>query len=325
MYLARIDGTLVATRKHATLEGCRFLVAQRLEADGRPSGEPVVVLDRLGARRARPSSSPRTATRSAGCREHRPARLSVVGIVDEAVGSQAGAMRLGIVRGTSSSTRRAGAPRHAARDRGAGDGGEPGRGNGQGGGKALVVADHLDPATVRWSPSSRGARPRTPIPGKARSTRTAPSSSTRPTSGRRTRNGSSLDLASQERRGGQARDEDIDLSALRVVSAKDVEAAVREGATEVALGPRRSSPVRARRPAPARVRRARRRKAVAAPGAAPWPRPRHARLFASPEADAPRRRSWPPAAALAAAVRGRQRRQHSLRLGENAVLCTPRS
>ena len=84
MYLARIDGTLVATRKHATLEGCRFLVAQRLEADGRPSGEPIVVLDRLGARRG---TTVLVSTDGDAVRRLQgntvPARLSVVGIVDE--------------------------------------------------------------------------------------------------------------------------------------------------------------------------------------------------------------------------------------------------
>jgi ethanolamine utilization protein EutN len=85
MYLARIDGTLVATCKHPTLEGCRFLVAQRLEADGRPSGEPVVVIDRLGARRGTTvlvSTDGDALRRTQG--NTVPARLSVVGIVDAA-------------------------------------------------------------------------------------------------------------------------------------------------------------------------------------------------------------------------------------------------
>ena len=49
MFLARIDGTVVPAAKHATLEGCRFLVAQRLEADGSSGAEPLVVIDWLGA------------------------------------------------------------------------------------------------------------------------------------------------------------------------------------------------------------------------------------------------------------------------------------
>lgn len=83
MYLARIDGTLVATCKHPTLEGCRFLVARRLEADGRAGGEPVVVLDRLGAGRG---TTVLVSTDGDAVRKLQgntvPARLSVVGIVD---------------------------------------------------------------------------------------------------------------------------------------------------------------------------------------------------------------------------------------------------
>ena len=83
MYLARVEGTLTATRKHATLEGCRFLVARRLEADGRPAVEPVVVLDRLGARRGTlvlVSTDGDAVRRVQG--HTVPARLSVIGIVD---------------------------------------------------------------------------------------------------------------------------------------------------------------------------------------------------------------------------------------------------
>jgi ethanolamine utilization protein EutN len=50
MFLARIDGTLTSTAKHPSLEGSRFLIGQRLEADGSDSGEPLVLLDTLGAR-----------------------------------------------------------------------------------------------------------------------------------------------------------------------------------------------------------------------------------------------------------------------------------
>lgn len=49
MFLAHIGGTVVAAAKHPTLGGCRFLLAQRLEADGGLVAEPVVVVDWLGA------------------------------------------------------------------------------------------------------------------------------------------------------------------------------------------------------------------------------------------------------------------------------------
>ena len=49
MFLARIEGTLVATVKHATLGGSRFLIARRMEADGSLADEPNVVVDWHGA------------------------------------------------------------------------------------------------------------------------------------------------------------------------------------------------------------------------------------------------------------------------------------
>ena len=49
MFLARISGTVVAAVKHPTLDGCRFLLAQRLEADRSVGLEPIVVVDWLGA------------------------------------------------------------------------------------------------------------------------------------------------------------------------------------------------------------------------------------------------------------------------------------
>ena len=60
-------------------------MARRLEADGRPSGEPVVVIDRLGARRGTTvlvSTDGDALRRTQG--NTVPARLSVVGIVDPA-------------------------------------------------------------------------------------------------------------------------------------------------------------------------------------------------------------------------------------------------
>jgi ethanolamine utilization protein EutN len=49
MFLARIEGTVVATVKHSTLGGCRFLVARRIESDGALADEPNVVIDWHGA------------------------------------------------------------------------------------------------------------------------------------------------------------------------------------------------------------------------------------------------------------------------------------
>lgn len=84
MYLARIDGTLAATTKHVSLEGCRLLLGQRAEPDGRVSGEPLVILDRLGARRGSVVvvSTDGDLVRRELKNDNTPARLMVVGIAD---------------------------------------------------------------------------------------------------------------------------------------------------------------------------------------------------------------------------------------------------
>jgi ethanolamine utilization protein EutN len=49
MDLATIRGVVVATRKHAGLDGVRLLVAQLEDVDGKAVGEPIVVADALQA------------------------------------------------------------------------------------------------------------------------------------------------------------------------------------------------------------------------------------------------------------------------------------
>jgi microcompartment protein CcmK/EutM len=83
MFLARIGGTVVAAAKHPTLNGCRFLLAQRLEADGSASPEPIVVIDWLGAA----SGSVVLVSTDGDIARARlgnttPARMVVVGILD---------------------------------------------------------------------------------------------------------------------------------------------------------------------------------------------------------------------------------------------------
>jgi ethanolamine utilization protein EutN len=83
MFLARIEGTVVPGPRHTTLEGCRFLVAQRLEANGDPAVEPVVVVDWLGAARGQTvvvSTDGDIARLKFG--NTTPARMVVVGLVD---------------------------------------------------------------------------------------------------------------------------------------------------------------------------------------------------------------------------------------------------
>jgi len=87
MFLARIEGTVVSAVKHPTLDGCRFLLAQRMEADGSAGLEPMVVVDWLGAGNG---SMVMVSTDGDIARERlgndTPARMVVVGIVDRAQG-----------------------------------------------------------------------------------------------------------------------------------------------------------------------------------------------------------------------------------------------
>lgn len=84
MFLARIDGTVVAAAKHATLAGCRFLVAERLEADGSTGAEPLVLVDLMGAAFG---STVLVSTDGDIARERfgntTPARMVIAGIVDQ--------------------------------------------------------------------------------------------------------------------------------------------------------------------------------------------------------------------------------------------------
>ena len=84
MFIARIDGTLTATAKHASLKGVRLLLAQRLDAQGRALGDPQVVLDALGAGLGSfvlVSTDGEHVRASLGDRRV-PARLMTVGLVD---------------------------------------------------------------------------------------------------------------------------------------------------------------------------------------------------------------------------------------------------
>jgi ethanolamine utilization protein EutN len=73
----------VATAKHPTLDGCKFLVARRLEADGTAAIEPNVVIDWMGAAHGQTvmvSTDGDIAREKLG--NNTPARMVVVGLVD---------------------------------------------------------------------------------------------------------------------------------------------------------------------------------------------------------------------------------------------------
>ena len=49
MYLGKVAGTLVATRKEPTLDGLKFLVLKQLDAQGNETGAYRVAADAVGA------------------------------------------------------------------------------------------------------------------------------------------------------------------------------------------------------------------------------------------------------------------------------------
>lgn len=85
MFLARVDGNVVATKKHPSLEGWRLAICQPIARDGRPEGPPLVAVDPLGAGMHEKViiSSDGLATRRLVGDDKSPARWIVIAIVDE--------------------------------------------------------------------------------------------------------------------------------------------------------------------------------------------------------------------------------------------------
>ncbi len=84
MILARVVGTVVATRKDPRLEGRKLLVLRHISAAGTPRDTYVVAVDTVGAGSgdkviAVQGSSARMAS---GCKDS-PVDTAVVGIIDE--------------------------------------------------------------------------------------------------------------------------------------------------------------------------------------------------------------------------------------------------
>jgi len=83
VFLARIIGTVVATRKDDRLEGCKLLVIQPLDPGGRDAGAPVVAVDTVSAGSSETvlvvtGSSARMTSRT----KDAPVDAAIVGIVD---------------------------------------------------------------------------------------------------------------------------------------------------------------------------------------------------------------------------------------------------
>ncbi|MCF7761817.1 MAG: EutN/CcmL family microcompartment protein [Cephaloticoccus sp.] len=49
MIMARVDGVIVSTICHPSMEGCRSIICQPVDQSGREEGEPILALDPLSA------------------------------------------------------------------------------------------------------------------------------------------------------------------------------------------------------------------------------------------------------------------------------------
>ena len=49
MFLAKVVGTVVSTRKEETLEGLKFLILEQVDENRKPTGTSVVAADAVGA------------------------------------------------------------------------------------------------------------------------------------------------------------------------------------------------------------------------------------------------------------------------------------
>ena len=85
MLLARVEGNVVATRKHPSFEGWRLVICQPINSTGNAEGVPQVAIDSHGAGMHQRViiSSDGMAARNAVGDQKSPARWMIIGIVDE--------------------------------------------------------------------------------------------------------------------------------------------------------------------------------------------------------------------------------------------------
>ena len=106
MYLARVIGTVVATRKDDRLEGRKLLVVQPLDESGQEDGKPLVAVDTVQAGYEElvlvvsGSSARMTSTT-----KESPVDASIVGIVDTVALDGARAWGPAVAADTSGSAR----------------------------------------------------------------------------------------------------------------------------------------------------------------------------------------------------------------------------
>ena len=89
MFLARVEGTVIATRKHPSFEGFRLVICQPIGGAGQPEGVPQIAIDAHGAgiHQHVIISSDGLAARKLVGDDQSPARWTITAVVDEATTS----------------------------------------------------------------------------------------------------------------------------------------------------------------------------------------------------------------------------------------------
>ncbi len=84
MYLARVVGTVVSTRKEPTTEGLRFMLIRQCGVDGQPDGATLVAADAVGSGVGEVVLyASGSAARQTTLTDGRPVDAVIMGIVDE--------------------------------------------------------------------------------------------------------------------------------------------------------------------------------------------------------------------------------------------------
>jgi microcompartment protein CcmK/EutM len=86
MILARVDGVIVTTVCHPSMVGCRSVICQPLDGQGRDEGAPILAIDPLSAGQHQRVliSTDGSKTRAQVGDPHSPLRNFILAIVDEA-------------------------------------------------------------------------------------------------------------------------------------------------------------------------------------------------------------------------------------------------
>jgi ethanolamine utilization protein EutN len=84
MYIGRVIGTVVATRKDENLVGTKLMITQPLDIKLKPIGEALIAVDTVGAGIGELVLFTKgTAARIAARKMDSPIDISIVGIIDE--------------------------------------------------------------------------------------------------------------------------------------------------------------------------------------------------------------------------------------------------